>query len=126
MPHHVSKAHFASLVERALAGLPAPFSKVLEEVPVEIRNRPTRRELRELGLDEDELLLGVYHGRPLTERSVEDSGRLPDVIYIFQEDVELACDSEEELVREVRTTVLHEIGHHFGMDEEDLDGLGYG
>jgi predicted Zn-dependent protease with MMP-like domain len=124
--HHVSKAHFASLVERALAGLPRPFSKVLEEVPVEIRARPTRRELRELGLKEDELLLGVYHGRPLTERSVQDSGRLPDVIYIFQEDVELCCDSEEELVREVRTTVLHEIGHHFGMDEEDLDKLGYG
>jgi predicted Zn-dependent protease with MMP-like domain len=126
VPHHVSKAHFASLVERALAGLPQPFARVLEEVPVEIRDRPTRRQLREQGLDEDELLLGLYIGHPLTERSVEDSGRFPDVIYIFQEDVELCSDSEAELVREVRTTVLHEIGHHFGMDEEELDRLGYG
>ncbi len=51
---------------------------------------------------------------------------MPDVIYIFQEEVELASDSEEQLVQEVRTTVLHEIGHHFGMSEEDLDELGYG
>jgi predicted Zn-dependent protease with MMP-like domain len=126
VPYHVSKAHFATLVERALAGLPAPFSRVLDEVPVEIRDRPTRRELRQLGLEDDQLLLGVYHGRPLTERSVEDSGRLPDVIYVFQEDVELCCESEADLIREVRTTVLHEIGHHFGLDEDELDKLGYG
>ncbi len=62
----------------------------------------------------------------MTERSVEDSGRMPDVIYVFQQDVEMASDSEEQLVQEVRTTVLHEIGHHFGMSEEDLDELGYG
>ena len=55
-----------------------------------------------------------------------DSGALPDVIYVFQEDVEEVCESETDLVREVRTTVLHELGHHFGMDEEDLDELGYG
>jgi predicted Zn-dependent protease with MMP-like domain len=62
----------------------------------------------------------------MTERSVEYSGMLPDAIYIFQEDIELVSRSEKELVRQVRTTVLHEIGHHFGMDEEDLDELGYG
>ena len=48
------------------------------------------------------------------------------MIYIFQEDIELASDSEEELVKQVRVTVLHEIGHHFGLDEDDLDELGYG
>jgi len=126
MPHHVGKVEFASLVERALLELPEPFAAALENVPVEIRHRPTRRQLREVGLNEDDLLLGLYQGRPLTERSVEDSGRLPDVIYIFQEDVELACDNESELIEEVRTTVLHELGHHFGMDEDDLEKLGYG
>lgn len=126
MAHHVSKADFERLVERALAELPAQFARVIEEVPIEIRTRPTRRELRSVGLEENGLLLGLYRGRPRTVRSVEDSGTMPDVIYIFQEDVELACDSEEELVTQVRTTVLHEIGHHFGMSEEDLDELGYG
>jgi predicted Zn-dependent protease with MMP-like domain len=122
----VSKAEFARLVERALKDLPAQFARALEEVPIEILPRPTRRQLRELGLDDDELLLGLYVGVPLTERSVEDTGRLPDVIYVFQEDVELVSDSEADLVREVRTTVLHEIGHYFGMDEDDLEKLGFG
>ena len=126
MPHHVTKAQFAKLVERALAELPAPFAEHLEEVAVEIRDRPTRKQLAELGLKDDELLLGLYHGRPRTERSVLDGAVMPDVIFIFQEDVELVSDSEQQLVAEVRTTVLHEIGHHFGMDEDDLDELGYG
>ena len=126
MPHHLSKAQFAKLVERALAELPEPFAQHLEEVAIEIRDRPTPKQLAELGLKDDELLLGLYHGRPRTERSVLDGAAMPDVIFIFQEDVELVSDSEQQLVEEVRTTVLHEIGHHFGMDEDDLDELGYG
>ena len=126
MPHHVTKAQFAKLVERALGELPAAFAEYLEEIAVEIRDRPTRKQLAELGLKDDELLLGLYHGRPRTERSVLDGPAMPDVIFIFQEDVELVSDSEQQLVEEVRTTVLHEIGHHFGMDEDDLDELGYG
>jgi predicted Zn-dependent protease with MMP-like domain len=126
MPHHVSKAKFAELVEQAAHALPKQFADAVNEVPIEIRERPSRRMLRSLGLEEDELLLGLYHGRPRTERSVEDSGRLPDVIYIFQEDVELVSESEADLIEQVRTTVLHELGHHFGMSEDDLDALGYG
>jgi predicted Zn-dependent protease with MMP-like domain len=126
MAYHVSKARFAELVERAMAELPEPFAGFMEEVRVEIEDRPSAKLLRELEMEEDELLLGLYYGRSLLERSVEDSGRMPDVITIFQEDVEEVSDSEGDLVREVRITVLHEIGHFFGMDEDDLDKLGYG
>jgi predicted Zn-dependent protease with MMP-like domain len=126
MAYHVSKTKFAELVERALAELPPEFAEALEEVPVEIRDRPTKGQLRSVGLKSDELLMGLYRGTPRPERSVEHSGRMPDVIYIFQEDVELVCDNEEDLVREVRVTVLHELGHHFGLDEDDLERLGYG
>ena len=126
MAYHVNNATFERLVERALEELPAQFAEFLEEVPLEIRRRPTRKQLERVGLDEDHLLLGLYDGIPLTMRSVEHSGVRPAVIYIFKEDVELASDSEEDLVEQVRTTVLHEIGHHFGMDEDDLDELGYG
>ena len=126
MAYHVSKAAFGKLVERALAELPEPFATHLEEVPIEIRQRPTVKQLKRLELDEDHLLLGLYDGLPLTERSVEHSGVRPAVIYLFQDDIEQASDSEEQLVHQVRTTVLHEIGHHFGMDEDDLDELGYG
>lgn len=126
MAFHVSKTRFGELVQAALDELPELFSRFLEEVPVEIRTRPTDAELHELGMGAGQLLLGLYRGRPRTQRSVEDSGALPDVIYIFQESIERCCDSEAELVEQVRTTVLHEIGHHFGMSEEDLDALGYG
>ena len=125
MAYHVSKRRFAELVEQALADVPQPFATHLEEIAVEIRSRPTRKQLRDSGLDDDELLLGLYLGHPLTDRSVTETARLPDVILIFQEDIELVSDTQDDLVREVRTTVLHEIGHHFGMDEDDLDALGY-
>jgi predicted Zn-dependent protease with MMP-like domain len=126
MAHHVSKDRFAQLVESALSSLPEPFASHLEEVPVEIRTRPTPRELRSVGLGKRDLLLGLYQGRPRTERSVLDSGNIPDVVYVFQEDIELASDSEADLIDQVRITVLHEIGHHYGMTEADLDELGYG
>lgn len=126
MPYEVSKERFSELVERALAELPAPFAGYMEEISIQIKDRPSPKLLRELGFAEDELLLGLYQGRSLLERSVEDSGRLPDMITIFQEDHEDVANSEADLIREVRTTVLHEIGHHFGMDEDDLDELGYG
>jgi predicted Zn-dependent protease with MMP-like domain len=126
MAYHVSKTEFNNLVEQALTELPPPFDQYLEEVSIEIRDRPTRRQLEKLDMGEDELLLGLYHGRPRTERHVDDGPALPDVIYIFQEDVEQASDSRQDLIDQVRTTVLHEIGHHFGMSEEHLDDLGYG
>ena len=126
MPYRVSKSRCGELVEEALSRLPPRFAEFLEEAPVEIRPRSTPAMRRQAGIGPDDLLLGLYHGRPLTQRSVEDSGRLPDVIYVFQEDVEQACDSEEELIEQVRITVLHEIGHLFGLSEEDLDELGYG
>ncbi|HEV7299312.1 MAG TPA: metallopeptidase family protein [Tepidisphaeraceae bacterium] len=122
----MSKARFAELVEEALSSLPEPFASHLDEVPVEVRDRPTKKELRSVGLGSNDLLMGLYQGRPRTDRSVMDSGNLPDVVYVFQEDIELACDSEVELINEVRVTVLHEIGHHYGMTEEQLDELGFG
>jgi len=126
LPYHVSKQRFAKLVEEALRELPQPFAQHLEEVSVEIKDRPTQKQLKDQGLEEDELLLGLYVGHPMTQRSVEFSGMLPDAVYIFQEDVELVSESEKDLIQQVRITVLHEIGHHFGMDEDDLDELGYG
>ncbi len=124
MAYRVSKRRFGELVEQALAELPEQFQEFLEEVPVEVWDRPTRQQTHKLG--EGGLLLGLYVGRPRTERSVEDSGRMPDVIYIFQEPIEQVCNNEADLVEQVRKTVLHEIGHHFGLDEDDLSDLGYG
>jgi predicted Zn-dependent protease with MMP-like domain len=114
------------LVEEALAEVPVDFAEFLEEVPVEVRARPTAEQMESVGTRRGNLLLGLYHGRPRTRRSVEESGVMPDVIYIFQDSIEQVVGSEAELIQQVRTTVLHEVGHHFGMSEEDLEELGYG
>ena len=103
------------MVERALARIPRRFRKRLQNVALVVEPEPPRPGL-----------LGLYRGRPRTVRGVEDTGSLPDMIYIFQEPIQQVCSSEEQLVRQVRKTVLHEIGHHFGMSEEDLRKLGYG
>jgi predicted Zn-dependent protease with MMP-like domain len=122
----VSQAEFGVLVERALSDLPPEFARFVEEVPIEVRDRPTLHQLRGVGLGRDDLLFGLYRGRPRTQRNVEDSAAMPDVIYIFQQPLEQISRNETQLVEQVRKTVLHEIGHHFGMSEEDLEKLGYG
>lgn len=126
MPYDVSDVEFAELVEEAISRLPQRWRQTIEaEVPVRVDRRPTARQLGELGMDADELLLGLYQGVPLTERHVEDHGRLPDVITLFKEDLEEASRDREDLVEQVRVTLLHELGHHFGLDEDDLEQLGF-
>jgi predicted Zn-dependent protease with MMP-like domain len=126
MPCRMGRAEFAELVELALAELPEEFARFIEEVPVEIVDRPTPQQRKRLNLRDDQLLLGLYHGRPLTQRSVEDSGAMPDLIYIFQDSIQAVSFDRDGLIAQVRKTVLHEIGHHFGMSEADLEELGYG
>lgn len=126
MPYQVPREEFDRLMKLAAATLPEQFRQALDVVRVEIRDRPTRRQLKSVGLEEDELLLGLYEGIPLTERSVNDGPVLPDVIYLFQHDIEDVSDNAEQLQEEVRITLLHELGHYFGLDEDELDELGFG
>ena len=119
MPFKVSKAQFATLVEKALEELPEQFANHLEEISLEILDRPTEQLLPKARVQPGNLLLGLYVGRAITQRSVEDSGVMPDVIYIFQEPIQAVCRDEVGLVRQVRITVLHEIGHHFGLNEDE-------
>jgi predicted Zn-dependent protease with MMP-like domain len=126
MGYPVTKRRFSELVNQALQELPDEFAEFLEEVPIEIHDFPAPEQLKAANVKQNGLLLGLYRGRPRTKRSVLDSAVMPDVIYIFQKPIEQVCHSEESLIRQVRTTVLHEIGHHFGMNEDDLARLGYG
>lgn len=126
MPIQVTAEQLDAIVTKAVAQLPSEFRAALEVVPIRVCDRPTSAQLQSLGLDESELLLGLYEGIPLTERSVNDSPRVPDRISLFKEDLEEACDSLEQFEEEVRITLFHELGHYFGFDEDALDELGYG
>jgi predicted Zn-dependent protease with MMP-like domain len=126
MAYHVGKTRFAELVDLALEDVPESFREYLEEVRIEIADTPTAKQAASVGLKSNGLLMGLYQGRPLTARSVMDSAVFPDAIWIFQDSIERISASEEQLMDQVRKTVLHEIGHHFGLSETDLTELGYG
>lgn len=129
------RARFDALLEAVIERLPRRVRAVLDELPVIVIDRPTSALLDELGIppeehaDAAEELCGLHTGVSLPERSVERSGDLPDDIHLFRAGiVNLAggWESGEETVREeIRVTLLHEIGHHFGLDEDDLADLGY-
>lgn len=130
------RERFDELMEHAVGALPESLHQLLEEVPVIVIDRPTPSMLRSVGLDpasEDDALslCGLHTGRGLTERSVADDDPTPEDIHIFREGIiDLAGGFEQaggdELVAEqIRITLLHEIGHHFGLDEDDLARLGY-
>jgi predicted Zn-dependent protease with MMP-like domain len=121
---HVSDADFDRAVQAALDTLPDEFQPYLENVLIEVRSRPDQALLQEY--EETDDLLGIYVGVPLDEKGpAQAPSSLPDRILIFRENLCRLCASREELVDEILVTVLHEIGHHFGLDEDRLADLGY-
>lgn len=120
----VSRATFEQQVTRALEAIPGGFRRFFENLIIEIEDRPDAATCDDLQLDDPRELLGLYRGTPLTDRSVE-SPDLPDRVTLYQRNIEAECDTEDELADEIRTTLLHEIGHFFGLDEQDLDDAGY-
>jgi predicted Zn-dependent protease with MMP-like domain len=121
----LTEDQFGNLVERAIEDLPEEFQKYLRDVVIEVEDLPDRRTVRMMGRGSLRGLLGLYHGTPLTHRSVEHSGRLPDRIVLYKENIEDYCGSPEEIIEQVRKTVLHEVGHHFGLEEDELRSMGY-
>ncbi len=120
----VSLAEFEQAVQAALDSVPEEFARYLENVMIEVQARPDPKLLREHDVPPD--LLGLYIGRPLEEQGPDMlHSTLPDRILIFQNNLCAMCRSREELIDEIRITVLHEIGHHFGLDEDRLEELGY-
>ncbi|MBI5866331.1 MAG: metallopeptidase family protein [Planctomycetes bacterium] len=120
----MSDAEFEQVVQAALAEVPAEFKPHMDNVMVEVRGRPDPRLMEEYDVPDD--LLGLYVGTPLDERSLDSHQPvLPDRILIFRDNLCEMCESREELIDEIRITVLHELGHHFGLDEDRLEELGY-
>ena len=117
---------FRKTARRALAGLPAEFQPYVQDCVLVVQRRPSPRLLAEMEVPEDEDLFAVYEGPALTERTHEDPPELPPRIILFYEPLLDACETEKELIHEIQVTVLHEIGHHFGLDEQRLDELGFG
>jgi predicted Zn-dependent protease with MMP-like domain len=113
----VSAQEFEEVVGEALDGVPQELTRLMDNVAVFVEDEPPA--------DEPDLL-GWYHGTPLTERGWSYAGVLPDRIVVYRKPLLRVCRSRDELVEQVRITVVHEIAHHFGIDDERLHDLGYG
>ncbi len=110
----VAPERFEEMVAAALDGLPAGLGRLMSNVAVTVQHEPGPPGL-----------LGLYQGIPLTSRTTGYAGVLPDRITIYRQAICVACASEEEVVAEVRRTVIHEVGHHFGITDARLRELGW-
>jgi predicted Zn-dependent protease with MMP-like domain len=109
---------FDRLVDRAVAGIPQPFRAALDEIALVIADEPSAEQLRENGLRPDETLYGLYEGVPLDEWG-GDWVPVPTRIVVFRLPLEEDFADPDELAEEVRVTILHELAHHLGIDDED-------
>ena len=115
---------FGLLVERALAAIPSPFAEVLSEVAIVIEDEPSPRQRRENELAANETLYGLYEGVPRIEWGA-DFATFPNRISLFRLPLEADYPNPVDLEAEVRVTVIHELAHHMGIDDDRLDELGY-
>ena len=127
----VAPAHrrrFDELLESIIEQLPESLRRLMEEVPLIVEDEPSRRLLDDMDIDPRRGdLCGLHWGIALTDRSVQHSGTLPDRMMLFRGPIlRTAGRRLRELELQIRITLLHEIGHHFGLDEHDLEQLGYG
>jgi len=112
----VPRARFEELVADALDEIPADLARMMDNVVVLVEERNP----------DEPGILGLYEGIALTERGFDYAGVLPDRIFVYRAPILAACDTEEDVVEEVAVTVVHEIAHHFGIDDDRLHELGWG
>ncbi len=122
----MNRERFRALVADALDDIPEPFRRRLENVEVVVEDEPTPELLHEMGLDpRRDTLFGIYEGIPAGQRSWLDPLPLPDRIAIYYRPLVREFRTPAAIRREIRKTIIHEVGHHFGLDDDDIEAEGY-
>ena len=117
----MSRSAFEDVVREALEMIPDDLQEAIDNVAVTVEDEPTEEDLLSVGLDPRyDTLLGLYQGIPLPDREPSNYMALPDRIFVYRLPLLEACSSRRELLREIRDTVVHELGHYFGLPEEEL------
>ncbi len=119
----MKKRQFEQAVDQAMESLPPEFQQLLDNVAIFIEDHPSRSLLRELGMSPHDTLLGLYEGIPQTERTTSYDLVAPDRITLFQRPIEEICRTDAEVAEQIRRTILHEVGHHFGIDDDRMDEI---
>ena len=120
----VRRSRFVELVREALETIPMELADRISNLEIVVREAPTQEELAGVGLPPEDTLLGLYQGVPLTERGGTYDMVLPDRIVLFQRPIEEICGDDAEIRQQVGETIIHEVAHHFGIDDERLLKLG--
>lgn len=121
MSEHMSSDAFAKLVQQAIADLPPPYAKLMEAIAVVVEEEPPKEVLEDLELEDEEDLLGLYQGQSLVADSFfRPGGESPPQISIYRGPILRLCETPEEVVQEVYDTVVHELGHHVGLDDDEM------
>jgi predicted Zn-dependent protease with MMP-like domain len=122
----VTHTEFEALVERALRRLPRQFKDRITNIAVVVEDWADEETLEELGIEPPDTLYGLYRGTDLTRRDSSYGNVLPDTIHIYQGPIEEDCADADEMAELVLDTVIHEIGHYFGLDDDTMEGIEQG
>jgi predicted Zn-dependent protease with MMP-like domain len=119
----VERDAFDALVADALRGIPPRFREAMANLAIVVEREPSRSLLMEMEIEPPDTLLGLYQGTPLTERRWDHGNVLPDRILLFQGPLERSSEDEDDLVIAIGETLIHEIGHYFGLSEEEIEDI---
>ena len=119
----MDRQQFEKHVAEALASIPARFRRAMKNIAIVVEDEPSRELLREMDIDPPDTLLGLYQGTPLTERHWGYGNTLPDRVLIFQGPHERDAEDEDDLIVAIGETLIHEIGHYFGLSEEEIEEI---
>jgi predicted Zn-dependent protease with MMP-like domain len=119
----VDRKQFERHVAEALASIPRRFRNALRNIAVVVEDEPEPELLAEMEIEPPDTLLGLYQGTPLTERRWDYGNALPDRILIFQGPHERSAENDEDLVVAIGETLIHEVGHYFGLSEEEIEEI---
>jgi predicted Zn-dependent protease with MMP-like domain len=119
----VTREEFRQLVDEALETIPARFRNAMQNIAIVIEDEPTPEQLAEVEIEPPDTLLGLYQGIPLTERQWAHGNVLPDKITLFQGPIEDSSEDEDDVVVAIGETLIHEIGHYFGLSEEEIEEI---
>jgi predicted Zn-dependent protease with MMP-like domain len=119
----MKRDEFRALVDEALASIPQQFRDALTNIAIVVEDEPTNEQLAEVGIEPPDTLLGLYEGTPLPERQWTHGNTLPDKVTLFQLPIEDASDDEDDVVVAIGETLIHELGHYFGLSEEEIEEI---
>ncbi len=118
------RREFEKLVEEALGTIPKKFRDAIANVAIVVEDEPSPGLLEEMDIEPPDTLLGIYQGTPLPERSADYGNRLPDIVTLFQGPIEDEAEGDpEQIVFEIGDTLIHELGHYFGLSEDEIEAI---